>query len=78
MPVRPEAPAYRLHRLHGAALGLRMTVNQLAQINLPLGVGACSAAWLAFSGPNSALLAGQSRLSSGGKVEGSLRLVNPG
>ena len=46
--------------LHGAALGLRMTVNQLAQISLPLGVGAVAAP-LGVAGifwANAALLAG--------------------
>lgn len=46
--------------LHGAALGLRMTVNQLAQISLPLGVGAVAAPLgvVGIFWANAALLAG--------------------
>jgi MFS family permease len=46
--------------LHGAALGLRMTVNQLAQISLPLGVGAIAAPLgvVGIFWANAALLAG--------------------
>jgi len=46
--------------LHGAALGLRMTVNQFAQISLPLGVGAVAAPLgvVGIFWANAALLAG--------------------
>jgi MFS family permease len=56
--------------LHGAALGLRMTVNQLAQICLPLGVGAVAAP-LGVAGifwANAALLAGAIAIVAGSEA----------
>lgn len=56
--------------LHGAALGLRMTVNQLAQIGLPLGVGAVAAplGMVGIFWANAALLAGAIAIVAGSEA----------
>lgn len=56
--------------LHGAALGLRMTVNQLAQICLPLGVGAVAAPLgvVGIFWANAALLAGAIAIAAGSEA----------
>jgi MFS family permease len=56
--------------LHGAALGLRMTVNQLAQIGLPLGVGAVAAPLgvVGIFWANAALLAGAIAIVAGSEA----------
>jgi hypothetical protein len=56
--------------LHGAALGLRMTVNQLAQIGLPLGVGAVAAPLgvVGIFWANAAILAGAIAIVAGSET----------
>jgi MFS family permease len=65
--------------LHGAALGLRMTVNQLAQIALPLGVGAVAAPLgvVGIFWANAALLAGAIAIVAGSEA-GSASPVDEG